>query len=55
MAEKTTRVKMLGNYGTYEVGKEYDLPVDQANKLTGIGFAVMLPPAPPPAPIAAKE
>jgi hypothetical protein len=53
MAEKTARVKMLGNYGVYEVGKEYDLPVDLANQLSGMGFAASVSPAP--APVAVKE
>ena len=40
--EKTVRVKMLGNYDKYEVGKEYDVPIEKANQLTGIGFAVIV-------------
>jgi hypothetical protein len=40
MPEKTIRVRMLGNHLEYEAGKEYDLPVEKANRFTGSGFAV---------------
>jgi len=43
----TVRVKMLGNFRDYEVGKVYDLPVDMANMLTGIGYAVIAEDAAP--------
>jgi hypothetical protein len=38
---KTVKVKMLGNHLELEVGKVYDLPVDRANQLTGIGYAAI--------------
>jgi hypothetical protein len=38
-ATKTVKVRMLGNFRDYEVGKDYDLPVELANQLTGIGYA----------------
>lgn len=41
-AAKTARVKMLGNHLEYEAGKEYDLPLETVNQLTGIGFAVVI-------------
>lgn len=40
-AGKTARVRMLGNYQEYEAGKAYDLPLEKANALTGMGFAVI--------------
>lgn len=42
MAAKTVRVKMLGNYQEFEVGREYDIPVERANQLAGMGFAVVV-------------
>lgn len=46
MSQPTVRVRMLGNIREYEVGREYDLPVQEANQLTGIGFAVAVETAP---------
>ena len=37
------RILMLGNYHEYEVGKEYDVPEAEANALTGMGLAVLIP------------
>lgn len=42
---KTARIKMLGNQWEYEVGKEYDVDLDTANNLTGMGMAVLVAPA----------
>lgn len=42
---ETARIKMLGNHREYEVGHEYDVPVDEANALSGMGLAVIVPPA----------
>jgi hypothetical protein len=53
-AVKTAKVRMLGNYQELEVGQTYDLPIERANQLTGIGFAVVVEDAAP-APAAGKE
>jgi hypothetical protein len=42
MREKTARIKMLGNMWEYVVGEEYDVPLDRANQLTGLGMAVLV-------------
>ena len=42
---KTARIKMLGNQWEYEVGKEYDVDLDTANNLTGMGMAILVEPA----------
>lgn len=39
---KTVRVRMLGNAFELMVGQVYDLPIDRANGLCGLGYAVML-------------
>ena len=39
---KTARIRMLGNQWEYEVGKEYDVDLDTANNLTGMGMAVLI-------------
>jgi hypothetical protein len=45
-APNTVKVKMLGNHLELEVGKVYDLPVEIANQLTGIGYAAFVGSAP---------
>lgn len=42
MKTETVRVKMLGNIDILEVGKEYELDMDRANQLSGIGYAVII-------------
>lgn len=37
------KIKMLGNYHEYEVGEEYEVTEAEANALTGMGLAVLIP------------
>ena len=46
---KTVRVRMLGNAFELLVGQVYDLPIERANGLCGLGYAVMLSDADDPA------
>jgi hypothetical protein len=39
---KTARVRMLGNAFELLVGQVYDLPIERANGLCGLGYAVMV-------------
>lgn len=48
---ETARIRMKGNHLELEVGKEYDLPLERANALTGMGMAELVAPPEP----AAKE
>jgi hypothetical protein len=49
MATKTVRIRLLGNVGEYTVGKEYDVDIDRANQLSGMGSAVIVEQAAAPA------
>jgi hypothetical protein len=42
MKDETVRIKMLGNRREKEAGKEYDVSAAEANRLTGMGLAVMV-------------
>ena len=44
----TARIRLLGNQWEYENGQEYDVDIDTANNLTGMGMAVLID-APAPA------
>lgn len=39
---ETVRIRMLGNAFAYEYGREYDVAADEANRLTGMGYAVFV-------------
>jgi len=41
-SEPTARIKMLCNRGEYENGREYDVPINVANELTGYGMATLI-------------
>ena len=43
---QTVRIKMKGNQWEFENGKEYDVDLDTANNLTGMGMAVLVEAAP---------
>lgn len=36
------RIRMLGNHGEYRNGEVYPVGIDEANKLTGYGIAVLV-------------
>jgi hypothetical protein len=38
----TVRIRMLGNMWEFVVGEEYDVEIDRANALTGMGMAVLV-------------
>lgn len=42
--EETIRIRMLGNMWEYTVGEEYEVSVERANQLTGLGMAVLVQP-----------
>jgi|WetSurMetagenome_2_1015567.scaffolds.fasta_scaffold1301582_2 hypothetical protein len=44
--QKTARIRMLGCHWEYESGQEYDVDIDVANNLTGMGMAVLVESAP---------
>lgn len=45
--KQTARVYMLGNAFELSAGQEYDLPMDRANSLCGLGYAIMIDAAEP--------
>lgn len=36
------QIRMLGNHGKYRFGEIYQVGIDEANKLTGYGMAVLV-------------
>ena len=36
------RIKMLGNAFEFLVGEEYEVDIERANALTGMGYAVLV-------------
>jgi hypothetical protein len=51
---QTVRIKMLGNAFEFTVGQEYDVELERAMTLVGMGYAVQVP-EPPKKPATAKE
>lgn len=41
--KETATIRMLGNHGDYEFGEIYTIPVEEANQLSGLGFAAIIP------------
>ena len=44
-AKPTVRIRMLGNAWGFDFQGEYDVDEDVANKLTGMGYAELVPEA----------
>ena len=43
----TVKIRMLGNFDEYIVGKVYDVDMAKANQLSGMGYAVIVEAAAP--------
>lgn len=42
MTVQKVRIKMLGNAFEFLAGEEYEVEVERANALTGMGYAVLV-------------
>ena len=43
----TVKIRLLGNFADFIVGKEYDVDMVKANQLAGMGYAVIVEAAAP--------